>query len=133
PDTIGYVVFYLGQLIAALLQLLLTFGFLAWLSPSLTLLVMVLGLAGMYAFRHYFQERAAKLGREDYALAQTGTGLLVDALDGMRTVKIHNLADRLRARLETILTARRDVTVQLLMFQQFPKIFFEVVGVLIVV
>ena len=111
----------------------MTFVFLAWLSLPLTMVVGALGLVGMYVFRHYFQERAAELGRADYAMAQASTGLLVDALDGVRIVKIHNLADRLRVRLEKILATRRDIGVRLLVFQQLPKIFFEVVGVLIVV
>ena len=133
PDTIGHVIYYSGLSIAAAGQLVLTLGFLMWLSPWLTLAMGAVGFVAVYLFRHYLQARMANLGQTDYALAQAGSGVLVDAINGGRIVKIHNLADRLKARLNEIFTKRRNVGVRMLVFQQVPRIGFELGGMLIVV
>ena len=133
PDSMGYVVYYSGLSVAALGQLILTLGFLFWLSPSLTFLMGGIGLATVLLLRVSLQERMAKLGQSEYALEQAGAGLLVNAIDGARVVRVHHLADRLKGRLQEIFDGRMKIAVRRLSLQQAPKIGFELVGMLTVV
>lgn len=133
PDAVGYVVYYSGLSAAAAGQLVLTLGFLAWLSPGLTLVLLAVGIAAVLVSRYALQDRMAKSGREDYSLEQAGTGMLVNVIDGARLVKVHNLVDRLRAKLDGILGGRMRIAVRQLMFQQTPRILFEFLGMLCVV
>ena len=132
-DAMGYVVYYSGLSIAAAGQVVLTLAFLAWLSPGLTLLMMALGLTTVYVSRYAIQERMARLGGTDYSLEQACAGMLVNVIDGARIVKAHNLVDRLRAHLDSLLERRTKIAVHQLVFQQIPKIVFELVGMLFVV
>jgi ABC-type multidrug transport system fused ATPase/permease subunit len=74
-----------------------------------------------------------ELGQADYPFQQAGSGVLVNAIDGMRVVKVYDLVDRLKGRLDHILSSRMKLSVDQLLCQQLPKIVFEFVGIFIVV
>ncbi len=133
PDSMGYVVYYSGLSLAAAGQLVLTLVFLFWLSPGLTLVMGAVGLATVSLSRMFLHERVANLGRADYPLEQAVSGLVLEAIDGVRIVKVHNLVDCLRCKLEEGLASRLRIAVRRLLLQQGPKISFELVGMLVVV
>lgn len=133
PDSMGHVAYYSGLSLAAVVQLALTLVFLWWLSPWLTLAMGVIGLVLVSGNRRYLQKRVAGLGQADYPLQQAGSGLLVNVIDGTRVVKVYDLIDCLRIRLDHILASRMKISVSQLLYQQIPKIVFELVGILIVV
>ncbi len=132
-DSMGYVVYYSGLSVAAALQLLLTLGFLAWLSPGLTLVMGVVALLYAFLSRAILQDRITKLGRAEYPLEQAVTGVLVETVDGARLVKVHNLADRMAAKLDDLFARRMKPAMGRLVLPQIPKIGFELVGMVIVV
>ena len=131
-DTVNFVIYQGGLLVAAAGQLAITLAFLAWLSPGLTMLIGVVGVVLIMGFRHFSKKRLDDLGRASYELYQ-GTGALIgEALDGVRVVKVHNLAGRLRERLSGILTKHMHVEIKVLQLGQLPKVVFELAGVLTV-
>jgi len=132
-DSMGHVAYYSGLSMAAIGQVALTLMLLLWLSPWLTLVMGAIGIVLAYVNRRYLREHVAKLGQADYPLQQAGAGLLVNAIDGMRVVKVYNLADRLRGRLDHFLGSRMHIAVRQLLFQQLPKISFEFIGMFVVV
>lgn len=132
-DSMGHVAYYSGLSMAAIGQVVLTLVLLLWLSPWLTLVMGAIGIGFAFVNRRYLKEHVAGLGQADYPLQQAGTGLLVNAIDGIRVVKVYNLADRLRGRLDYFLGSRVHIAVRQLLFQQLPKIVFECIGMFVVV
>ena len=132
-DTVNYVIYQSGLAVAAAGQLLVTLGFLAYLSWGLTLLIGAVGCAIILGFRRYTNRRLAELGRASYELSQRSGALVGEALDGVRVVKVHNLADRLRDRLNEFLTRHVHIEIKALQLDQMPKVVFELAGILIVV
>ena len=132
-DAMGYVVYYSGLSIAAAGQLLMTLGFLAWLSPRLTFVVLAVGAVTVLGSHYLLHGGMKKRGDADYSLEQAVAGMLVNVIDGARVVKVHNLVDHLSVRLDELLANRMKIAVRQLLFQQVPKIWFELVGMLCVV
>lgn len=132
PDGISYVIFAMGGSLAAAARLMTTLVFLVWLSPSLTLLVMLIGGATAGLLRLYLQGRVASLGRVDYSASQINTSIIVDSIDGMRVVKGYHLIDRMVERLQVGLRQRLQTTTLLLVFSQIPQTLFETIGVFMV-
>lgn len=133
PDTINYVIYQMGLAVAAFGQLIITLGFLWWLSHGLTILVVAIGGASIFLLRHYSNYRVASLGAASTALDQRKMGMLVEALDGVRVVKIQNLAGRLTERLRDAVSKHMKIEVKVLCYEQMPKIVFELAGILTVV
>jgi len=133
PDTVNYVIYQSGLAIAAAGQLVVTLWFLLWLAPDLTLLIGAVGCAIILGFRRYTNQRLAELGRAGYELNQRSGAMIGEALDGVRVVKVHNLADHLRDRLNESLTKHMHIEIKALQLDQMPKIVFELAGMFIVV
>lgn len=132
PDSISHVIYYLGLSVASVGQLMLALCFLAWLSPVLTLAVAVIGLVMVYAYRKYMHRQMIVVGKDAYGFSQASAALLVDAIDGVRVIKAHGFEDRISSRFEKVLVGNMKNAVQLLLYQQAPKIWLELVGIVVV-
>lgn len=125
-------IYFGAQFLNSAIYVMSTIGLLIYLSWWATLIVGLPVAAGVHYMRAALENKATTLGRRAHKLGQQQTTLVVDALDGARVVKTHNLESKVVARLWSVLEAILPINVRSTLLREWPIAFFEIMGMLIV-
>jgi len=130
PMAISDVIGNTSRAIASLFETLLLLAFVFYLSAWAAVLSVAMGGAGLLLMRRTVLKRVNHSQRESYALLQTINALIVDALDGIRVIKLGNAADRILAKLDGLLKRQRRYGVEYGLYAELPNSALEVVMIL---
>ena len=107
-------------------------GLMLYLSWSATLVVGFFGFASVQLFRKLLDRRANECGRDIYELNRVRNKVEVDAVDGVKVVKMHGLEGRMLERQEVLLRAEVRPTLKLVLFEHGPFLANEVLAATVV-
>lgn len=122
----------LGSLFTGIVNAVMLFALMFYLSWWATLLVSFLTIGVVQGLRRLLDERAAKCGRTIYELRTDLGKVEVDSVDGLKVVKTHGLEESMVQRQQSILAAETRPTLQLVLLRSAPGVINEVVASLIV-
>jgi subfamily B ATP-binding cassette protein MsbA len=112
--------------VAALLLLML---YLSWWA---TLFVALFGLIAIYGARHLMDARARSAGNTLYDLQSRESGLISDAIDGLKIVKAHALEGKVSGKLRSLLQAEIGPSLRVALFRYAPAFINECGAIAIV-
>jgi len=122
----------LGILITTSFDAVMLLGLMLYLSWSATLVVGFFGFASVQLFRKLLDRRANECGRDIYELNRVRNKVEVDAVDGVKVVKMHGLEGRMLERQEVLLRAEVRPTLKLVLFEHGPFLANEVLAAIVV-
>ena len=129
-DEIRRSVSIFGTILYSLAYIVAILAFLLYLSWWATLIVGTLVSAGVFTLRKVLEDRAHRIGSKMMDLNQQRSKLLVDSLDGIRIVKIHNKAKNLGEELKENQIPLERLNARYQLVSSVPGTFFECVGVI---
>ncbi|MBI3616040.1 MAG: ABC transporter ATP-binding protein [Candidatus Omnitrophica bacterium] len=112
---------------------LVMLGLILYLSWWATLLVGVLAVAAIQGWRRFTDHRVVAYGRTLYDLRAAQSKLEVDAIDGFKVVKAHNLPSKILEQQRKLLDAEVQPTLRADAYRIAPNLINEVVAALIVI
>jgi ABC-type multidrug transport system fused ATPase/permease subunit len=122
----------LGSLFMGIFNSAMFLGFMFYLSWWVTLVVGVLAFIGLSGFRRFIDWRSEACGRSLYKLQEDQVKLQVDAIDGVKVVKVHRLEQRLVEQVRSLLRAEKRPTLQLVLLGSGPSFIHEAGAILVV-
>ena len=122
----------LGTLFAGIFNSVMLLGFMFYLSWWATLVVGAVTIVGLSGFRRAIDRRSQACGRHAYKLQEDQGGVLIDAIDGIKVVKVHRLEQRLIERVRSLLEAEAGSFLQLLLLMNVPAFVHDAGAILIV-
>jgi subfamily B ATP-binding cassette protein MsbA len=132
PNAIYTAIIRLATLFAAIFNTVVLFGLMLYLSWWATLFVAVLGLIAIYGARHIMNTRARSAGHILYDLQSRESGIISDAIDGLKVVKAYALENRISAKLFALLQAETRPALRVALFRYAPAFINECGAIAIV-
>jgi ABC-type multidrug transport system fused ATPase/permease subunit len=130
PMAISEVISNTSRGLSSLAETAFLFAFVCYLSWWAALIGIAVGSVGLVLLRKTILTRITYAQRESYGLLQTINALIVEALDGVRVIKLGNAADRLIHHLDVLLKRQRRFGIEYGLLAELPNSGLEVVLVL---
>ncbi len=132
PNAIYTAIIRLAALFSSIFNTLVLFVLLFYLSWWATLFVAVLGLVAIYGTRHFMDVRARMAGNTVYELQSRESGVINDAIDGLKIVKAHALEEEIRGKLFSLLQTEIRPALRVALFRYLPAFINECGAIAIV-
>lgn len=123
----------IGTLFTGLITSILMLALMIKLSWWATMVVGVVGVGGIYAFRKAIDVRARKRGAAIFEYKTGQSTLATDAIDGVKTVKAYRLEERIIARMGLLVNMESASSVRIALFRNLPAFINEATAAVIVV
>jgi len=122
----------LGYFVTGLCNSVLLIGLLLVLSWWCTLIIGLLAIGGIRAWRRYADSRTAAQGRILYDLRADQSKLQVDAIDGLKVVKAQQLESRIVERHDGLSAGELAPELRFMVLRDSPQLVHEVIAAVIV-
>lgn len=126
PDAVYGTMLQLAAIFSALLNCIFVIGLMVYLSWWVTLAICFILLGGVQAWRWFSSPQAQTHGRFLFDVVGEQTKLEVDAIDGLKVVKAHDLEGTMVALQERLLRAEIKPKLIMKFFAGVPAFFNEV-------
>ncbi len=121
PRSLERAVGYFGKMLSSLFSVGAIIGLLFYLSWKATIVIGVLGAAGVGLWRLYTEKKSIQYGRELYDLETKVGQIEVDAVDGLKVVKSFGLIDTMKNWHSKLLLKELRPTLLLTFFASAPR------------
>ena len=122
----------LSTLSAAVFSSVTLLALMLYFSWWATLLVGIVGLAGIYGTRRIIDFRARIAGNFLYKLHTQESAIATDAIDGLKVVKVSGMERRLTDRLSALLESERRPSLRIAVFRSIPAFINECAAISVV-
>ena len=133
PGALHDSILRLGTLFTAIFNMAMMLLLMLYLSWWTTLLIGVVAMAGIIGTRRTVDRRSRATGRQLYDLESDQSLVTLDAIDGLKVVKVHSLETKIVERTRALLKSSAKLSMRLTFFKLMPAFLNEFVAASIAV